>query len=228
MSSLSRLRKPRLTGPDFRNEPVPMGARFMRVDPGGGAASDRPIIEVPNLVMVSGAWCREALRLSSLPSFISLFDSTADLAPFRDPGLLDDGPFAACPSCDVALFALVRTLMALGCGAGVIISRFASLVGVGSLFTGYRCGYGPDILIERFADADPLVPTCTTLGVLPLPEPSFANAGELFRMILIPGALLGVSAPALLMFIDRLKCGTSFPSSCLDGDDGTGASSRSA
>ena len=233
-SSLSRLRKPRLTGPDFKKEPVPMGARLMRVEPGGGAASadgffDRPAVEVPNLETVSGAWCREVLRLSSLASVFSLYGSTADLAPFRDPGRLDEGPFAACPSCDVALFALVRTLICLGAGAGVMTSCFASRSGVGSLRTGKRCGYGPDILIERFADADPFAPICTTLGgVLPLPGPSLANTGELFRMILIPGARLGVSAPALLRFTDRLKRGTSYPSSCFGGDDGTGASSRSA
>ena len=60
LSSLSRLRNPRRTGPDFKNEPVPIGARLTRVDPGGGAASadglrDLPAVEVPSLEVVSSA-----------------------------------------------------------------------------------------------------------------------------------------------------------------------------
>lgn len=91
-----------------------------------------------------------------------------------------------------------------------MISCFPSLVGVGSLFTGKRCGYGPEILIDRFADAEPVLPICTILGgVLPLSDPSFAVAGELFRMILIPGALLGVSALAALTPSGLAKRGTS-------------------
>jgi hypothetical protein len=157
-----------------------------------------------------------------------LLGFTADDAPLREPGRLDEAPLWACPSCDAALFARVLTRNALGAGAGVIISCFASRVGVGSRFAGNRCGYGPAMLIERFADAEPFVPIWTTLGgVAPL-DPSLPTFGELLRMIFMPGALLGVSLPALLTVIDLLKRIGSCPASCLGGDDGTGASSRSA
>lgn len=62
LSSLSRLLNPRRTGPDFKNEPVPIvGTRFTRVEPGGGAASVtglrvRPTVDEPNFEVVSGAW----------------------------------------------------------------------------------------------------------------------------------------------------------------------------
>lgn len=104
-----------------------------------------------------------------------------------------------------------------------------SLLGVGSRFTGNRCAYGPDMLIERFADADPLPPTCTTLGgVLPGRDASFASAGELFRMTLMPGALLGVSDAALLLFADLLKRGISYAWGAFGGEDGRGASASKA
>ena len=85
------------------------------------------------------------------------------------------------------------------------------------------------MLIDRFAEAEPLLPICTIRGgVWPRSCPSFANAGELLRMILIPGARLGVSELDLCIPIDRLSCDISLPCSCLGGDDGTGASSSSA
>lgn len=74
------------------------------------------------------------------------------------------------------------------------------------------------------ADPDPLPPICTILGGVFLLEPSPAAAGELLRMMRSPGALLGVSNPALFEPVDRLNrtC------SCLGGEDGTGASSSKA
>ena len=83
--------------------------------------------------------------------------------------------------------------------------------------------------MDRFAaEFEPLAPICTIRGgVFPRP-PSLANAGELLRMILIPGALLGVSTPALLEFNDRLEREYSILCSCRGGEEGTGASSRSA
>jgi hypothetical protein len=84
------------------------------------------------------------------------------------------------------------------------------------------------MLIERFADAEPFVPIWTTRGgVAPL-DPSLLTFGELLRIIFMPGALLGVSLPALLVVTDLLKRIGSCPASCLGGDEGTGASSRSA
>ena len=85
------------------------------------------------------------------------------------------------------------------------------------------------MLIERFAaEFDALFPTCTTLGgVLPL-DPSLADTGEFLRIILMPGALLGVSTPARLEFNDLLERENSMRCSCFGGDEGTGLSSRSA
>lgn len=207
-----------------------MGARLIRCEPGGGAGSaeafrDRPSVEAPNRDAVSVAAGPEVLRPKS-STWFSLSESAADRTSFREPGLLDGGP---CPSSDVALFARVRTRSARGAGAGVISSCFVSLVGVGSLFAGNRCGYGPEILIDLFA-ADPefFAPIWTTRGgVWPL-EASLAKAGELFRMIFMPGALLGVSIPALLEAVDRLKRNALLPCSGFGGDEGTGALSSSA
>lgn len=47
-------------------------------------------------------------------------------------------------------------------------------------------------------------------------------------MILRPGALLGVSRPALFALIDLLKRGASLTCSCLGGEEGTGASASNA
>lgn len=103
-------------------------------------------------------------------------------------------------------------------------SGFASLVGVGSLLAVYCGRYGT--LTERFADADPLVPTWTTrFGVLPLL--SLPTAGELFRTIRIGGARLGVSAAARLPLADRLKRGISY-CCCFGGEDGAASSAKSA
>ena len=83
------------------------------------------------------------------------------------------------------------------------------------------------MLMLRSPDPGPLPPTCTILGgVSPLPFPN--TDGELFRTILMPGALLGVSNPALFALTDLLKRGASFTCSCLGGDDGIGASASSA
>ena len=84
------------------------------------------------------------------------------------------------------------------------------------------------MLIERFAEAEPFVPNCTSLGgVVPL-KPSLAKAGELFRIILIPGARLGVSEAARVVFAGRLRRIGSITCSCRPGDEGTGALSNSA
>ena len=124
------------------------------------------------------------------------------------------------------LFDRVRTRIFLGAGAGVISSGWASLVGVGSRLA-YRCGYGPAILMERFADDGPLVPpTCTILGGV-LPRLSLPAIGELLRMILMPGALLGVSVPTLFALAVRLNRGISYFSG-FGGEDGAGSSARSA
>lgn len=61
--------KPRLTGPLLKNVPVPIGARLMRVEPGGAAVSadglrDLLTVEGAYLDIVSGACCAEAWRLS--------------------------------------------------------------------------------------------------------------------------------------------------------------------
>jgi hypothetical protein len=52
-SSLSLRLKPRLTGPLLKNVPVPIGARLMRVDPGGGAVSADVLRD---LLTVEGAY----------------------------------------------------------------------------------------------------------------------------------------------------------------------------
>jgi hypothetical protein len=67
-SSLSLRLKPRLTGPLLRKVPVPIGARLMRVDPGGGAVSadglrDLLTVDGAYLETVSGAWCIDVCRL---------------------------------------------------------------------------------------------------------------------------------------------------------------------
>jgi hypothetical protein len=52
-SSLSLRLKPRLIGPLLRKVPVPIGARLIRVDPGGGALSAEGLRD---LVTVEGAY----------------------------------------------------------------------------------------------------------------------------------------------------------------------------
>lgn len=47
-------------------------------------------------------------------------------------------------------------------------------------------------------------------------------------MILIPGALLGVSSPAVPALVDRLKRGASLAYSCLAGDEGKPPSANNA
>jgi len=109
-------------------------------------------------------------------------------------------------------------------------SALGASVDVGSVrAAGKRYGYGPAMLIERFeADPDPFAPIWTTLGgVLPRGKSVDAD-GELFRMILIAGALLGVSKPALLAFSARLGRDNSTLCSCLGSDVGTGASFSNA
>lgn len=83
------------------------------------------------------------------------------------------------------------------------------------------------MLMLRAPDPGPLPPTCTILGgVYPRSCPS--TDGELLRTILIPGARLGVSKPALFALTDLLKRGASLTCSCFGGEDGTGASANSA
>jgi hypothetical protein len=67
-SSLSLRLNPRRTGPLLKNVPVPIGARLMRVDPGGGAVSAeglRDLLTVDGAYRdtVSGACCAEVCRL---------------------------------------------------------------------------------------------------------------------------------------------------------------------
>lgn len=85
------------------------------------------------------------------------------------------------------------------------------------------------MLIERLADEERLVLICTILaGVLPLLS-SLTAAGELRRIILSPGDLLGVPTTALFALTDRFKRGISFTSSCFEGDEeATGVSARRA
>ena len=67
-SSLSLRLKPRRTGPLLKKVPVPIGARLMRIEPGGGAASaevlrDLLTVEGAYRDTVSGALCRVVGRL---------------------------------------------------------------------------------------------------------------------------------------------------------------------
>lgn len=88
-----------------------------------------------------------------------------------------------------------------------------------------RFGYGPEILMLRAPEPLPLTWTIRG-GVCPRSVPS--ADGELLRTILIPGTLLGVSKPALFALTVRLKRGASAGGSCFGGEDGTGASAKSA
>ncbi|KAI7724312.1 hypothetical protein KC322_g7 [Hortaea werneckii] len=80
---------------------------------------------------------------------------------------------------------------------------------------------------RRVSSYPEFFPTWTTRGGVPL-LPSPARDGELLRITLMPEPLFGVSRPALLPLTDRLKRGASLTCSCFGGDDGIGASSRSA
>ena len=102
----------------------------------------------------------------------------------------------------------------------MISSGFMGISGVGSRFTGKRCGYGPELLMLRCPDPGFFCPICTILGgVLPLFSP---NAdGELLRTIFNPWGLLVVSSAAFPVLIDRLKRGISLTVSCRGGEDGS-------
>lgn len=56
--------------------------------------------------------------------------------------------------------------MARGAGAGVTISGLLFVSGVGSRFIA-PFGYGPEMLIDRFAEAGPFAPRCTTRNGVP-------------------------------------------------------------
>lgn len=85
------------------------------------------------------------------------------------------------------------------------------------------------MLMERFAEPEPLEPRCTTRGgVFPLSLGPWLLGGELRRTTLRPGTLLGVSSPAVPALVDRLKRGASAARSSFAGDVSTPASANNA